>query len=234
LQTDPQSQIIGKIQNLIQTKENYIRNTLPMDFIDGLREQVHMLAEMNLPAKVSIKVAELQADPMIAYLLLMGVADAVFSMDSDFAVYGGDKCLCVREFCFSNRSDKRRGDWKLEKIVLSTGDKTVIDNVLACLRINFPSQTHTFQYPKFPLFCGEPDPMFRALLCVALGCDVNPGGIKGFGPKTIHDIVKNIPRPHMVPHAERIDCFLKAIVSYKGKKVWQQSTSKHWLHSLGQ
>jgi len=60
--------------------------------------------------------------------------------------------------------------------------------------------------------------MFRALLCVALGCDVNPGGIKGFGPKTIHDIVKNIPQSHTVPHAERIDHFLKAIVSYKGKK----------------
>ncbi len=51
----------------------------PISF-EKLKEQVGILVGNNLPAKVVVKVAMMQADPMIACLLLIGDADLVMSV----------------------------------------------------------------------------------------------------------------------------------------------------------
>ncbi len=55
-----------------------------------------------------------------------------------------------------------------------------------------------FSKPKYPLFCGQSDPMFCALTAVGLGCDVLPGGVKGVGPATLYGIMKALSETSML------------------------------------
>jgi hypothetical protein len=43
--------------------------------------------------------------------------------------------------------------------------------------------------PKYPIFRGIEDPMVHALLAVLVGCDACPGGVKGKGPKAVHELI---------------------------------------------
>ena len=85
-----------------------------------------------------MKIALKQADPMIACLLLTGKVDAIFSNDSDFAAYCGKKCLCIKDFHLVVWMGRNNNEQELHggifgKIVLSTGDKSVADHVIASL-----------------------------------------------------------------------------------------------------
>ncbi len=84
-----------QLEEIASSNEKKSSNILPMDFIDVLRVEVNNLATLNLPATVTFKVAEMQADPMVACLLIDGTANAIVSSDSNFAAYMGEKCLCI-------------------------------------------------------------------------------------------------------------------------------------------
>jgi len=87
---------ITELQKLITAKENNTSNTLLDDFVDVLREEVDHLKTLSLDANVTLKVAQYQADPMIARIILEGKADAIISSDADYSVYLGQQCLCVK------------------------------------------------------------------------------------------------------------------------------------------
>jgi len=114
---------IQELQKSVISNEKKVSNVLPPNFIDGLQQQMEKLITLNLPASVVLKVAEKQADLMIAHALVTGMADAIVSSDSDFAAYAGERCLCIKKFKFSYK------DGKIEEIILSTGEKEVANDV---------------------------------------------------------------------------------------------------------
>jgi len=209
---DASQKKIRELQQLIKTNESLCEKILPDDFVDVLRELVETYGRQNKQSTISLKVAKMQADPMIARLLLTGKADLIVSSDSDFAAYAGDKCLCVKSFSYQGN--------RFDEIILSTGDRTVAEAVLASLRKTFPKATQTFCQPTFPIFCGENDPMFRALICVGLGCDVIPGGVVGLGPSRLYKAVQLIGKD-LLPD-QRIHKLLDVLTSFVKKMV--QST----------
>jgi len=172
------------LQCFIKSKDNSAKNVLPSNFAEQLKDQAALLADRKLPAKISLKVAMMQANPMIAHLLITGPAELIILMDSDFAMYAGQQSLCMKEYYYNHRESS------LSKIRLLTGDQQMATEIVQYLSSFLPARK--FKTPKFPLFSGEPDPMFRALISVGLGCDVHPGGIKGLGPSTLYSIVQNI------------------------------------------
>jgi len=135
-----------------------------------------------------LKIAQHQADPMIARIILEGKADAVLSSDSNYSVYLGHRCLCIKHY------EYRATYSTINKITLSTGDKVMADRVDGCLRKLFQNLNHKFAQPEFPLFSGEDDPLFRALIAVVLGCNVYPGGVKGLGPSKVHDLLTTLKK----------------------------------------
>jgi hypothetical protein len=72
----------------------------------------------------------------------------------------------------------------VKSATLVTGQPAIKDSVLDILQAKtskdiFPlTDQHT---PKYPIFDGEEDPTFRALLATGIGCDCYPGGVTGFG-----------------------------------------------------
>jgi len=137
---------IAELQKIVTKTESSANNMLPDDFIDVLREEVDCLKTQSLGGDVMLKIAQYQADPMIARIILEGKADAVVSNDSDYAVYLGRKCLCIKEYSYKIR------DGSIDKIILSTGDKFMADWVDKCLRKLFCNSNCRFREPEFPLF----------------------------------------------------------------------------------
>ena len=68
--------------------------------------------------------------------------------------------------------------------------------------------------PKFPLFDGANDLKMRALIAIALGCNVLPGGVPGVGASSLLNLLKmcqNHPMIH-VRFAEQLCKQRKAII----------------------
>jgi len=84
---------------------------------------------------------------MMACLLLTGKVDAIFSNNSDFAAYCRNKCLCIKKYKLvvqtgKNNNERQMNGGTLARIILSTGDKSVADNVIASLCNQFPESNH--------------------------------------------------------------------------------------------
>jgi len=173
------------LETKINKNDRIVGNHLPDSFACMLKK-VKAMDTTNLTAKITFKAANKQANPMIAWLILTGSADIIMSNDSDFSVYCGDKCLCIKSFKFDHREKK------ISEMVLSTGDRRVANDVstILCTTLDaFGSSDNIFTTPKFPLYCGEEDPMICMLMSVAVGCDVYPGGIELCGPSKIYKMM---------------------------------------------
>jgi len=137
---------IAELQKIVMKMESSTNNMLLDDFIDVLREEVDCLKTQSLSGDVTLIIAQYQADPMIAQIILEGKVDAVISNNLDYAVYLGQKCLYIKEYSY------KIWDGSIDKIILSTGDKFMADWVDECLRKLFCNVNCRFWTPKFPLF----------------------------------------------------------------------------------
>ena len=150
---------------------------LPVDFIPQLKQQLEPIAT-QFTGKINFIVAPYQADPTLAMLALRRQVEAIVTTDSDFAM-----CVGPGEDGASDimiKPDVVGG--RIRSCQLSTGQSTC--------RAFIQAQGHSWtNQPKHPFFDGIGDPKLRALLAVAVGCDANPGGIHGFGPSKVGDLL---------------------------------------------
>jgi len=106
---------------------------------------------------IILKVAEKQADQMVAKLLLDGMADAIVLSDSDFAAYTREKCLCIKEYHYSYK-DKAT----INEIVLSTSDGGMSSGIAQFLfekyKVEDASSNQNLLY-----FAANPIPCFMHL-----------------------------------------------------------------------
>jgi len=154
------------LESEINKHDRMASSLLPDGFACILKEKIEATDTTNLTTKIMFKAAKKQADPTIAWLILTGSANIIMSNDSDFSVYCGDKCLCIKSFKFDHREKK------ISEMVLSTGDRRVANDVstILCTTLDaFGSSDNIFTTPKFPLYCGEEDPMICMLMSVAVG-----------------------------------------------------------------
>jgi len=112
------------------------------------------LKTLSLDANVTLKIAQYQADPMIARIILEGEADAIISSDSDYSVYLGKYCLCVKDY------DYKVQDGSIDNFIFSMGDQLMADQVDRCLSNLFHNVNYKFDQPKFSFFSREGDPLF--------------------------------------------------------------------------
>jgi hypothetical protein len=70
-----------------------------------------------------------------------------------------------------------------------------------------------------PIFEGVKSRKLRALMMVALGCDVYKPGIKGVGPKTLHDQIEKLKAKMDVNSRENEDKFFDQLLTHVGKKT---------------
>jgi len=113
---------------------------------------------------------------VIACLLLTDAADTIFSAHSDFVAYIGEKCLCMKSFCLSK-------DGKLDNIVLSTGDKSMANEVINCLHVAFPRTATFFVNQSIHCFVENLIPCFGHSLVLHWVVMLTPGVSKALAQK---------------------------------------------------
>jgi len=209
-----------ELNRLIRSKERLASNVLDANFLEALMGHVEYSSSLPLDGNISLMVAKKQADPMIARLLLTGVADAIMSSDSDFAAYTGSECLCIKHFDLSTTENK------IDNIELSTGDEDKASEVASCLRDH--DNNNLFIIPDFPLFSRESNYMIRALICVGLGCDVYPGGVKGYGPSKMYKDVTQMSKLSL-SHEERIKWLAATLARESNKSVKNKTTTSNMM-----
>ena len=180
-------QLTSNIQKLGKAEG---RCLLPPNFMERLQLLVAKYSS-NGKGEITIEVAPFQADPSIANAALLGECEAILSGDSDYSMYvgpGGPDGL----------GDMMLHDIKVHQKKLTitcctfvTGQRKVATYINGLLSnrglVNvFPVQ------PKFPLFDNVHNPKTRALIGIALGCDVFPGGVTGLGPSSLNNILSTI------------------------------------------
>lgn len=101
----------------------------------------------------------------------------MITSDSDMVILAGDDSCALKSFT---------RDGTLE--IVSTSEAT-IKKLMSYLSSD-AEQRILFVPAKHPVFEGIEDRKLRALMCLFLGCDVY-GGMKGVGPKSLEDIIKN-------------------------------------------
>ena len=113
--------------------------------------------------------------------------DGAVSTDSDFVAVGGAPMLLIKGWKFDS------GKLQLAELSVAAGFKeTIVEAFGYDVFITQPSGK-TVMPAQFPIFdhMDPGDHMSRALVCVGLGCDTFPKGIKGIGPAKIEKVVKD-------------------------------------------
>ena len=119
-----------------------------------------------------------QADPEIARLMVCGDADCIISGDGDFQMYISASASTDMMIRFPKI---HYGSSTFKSAQIVTGQKGIMMWINNRLQLKgtdnyFPND------PPYPIFDDMKDPLCRAFLAVALGCDVFPRGLRHFGP----------------------------------------------------
>lgn len=179
---------IRRVTNEIRKLEKgESRAFLPLNFVARLQELASKF-DAHGKGEIMVEIAPFQADPSIADVALRGGCEAIFSGDSDFAMYvgpgGPDKLsdIMVRDIKINAKQSTITG------CTLITGQRDVASKIEEILSNRGVAAVFPVE-PKFPLFNGVEDPTTRALIALALGCDALPGGVAGVGTSSLHNLL---------------------------------------------
>ena len=152
--------------------------TPPPDFAGKVKTLLESVST-QFTGKITTIDAPFQADPCLAKLALGMEVEAIVSADSDFAM------------CIGGGADGK------SDIVLKP--EVVGNTIRSCQLSTGQSTTKNFidgfghpwaNVPKHPFFDGVAHEKVRALCALAIGCDANPGGVHGFGPAKVSELIE--------------------------------------------
>jgi hypothetical protein len=155
-----------KLQSKILRLENEIRNAtfnIGEAFVSDLEEA---LIRLDNP-KITMCVALFQADSVMASRIVSKQSDILLTCDSDQAALLGADCVCIKSMKVKEEKDKTTN---IENIDIFFADKSTLERTLQIL--NIPSESNNIVKATYPIFTGMENPRLRALVAVALGCDV--------------------------------------------------------------
>ena len=151
-----------------------------------------------------------QADALIARRFKGGLSDIIYGNDSDYFVLLGADCIMMWNMKRSADSRSNRGRKKNKKNQNNNNESTCSATYLevelygssnegiktykaklVTLSPTLPKGLN-WEEAKHPFF-QNPDPVFRAIIAIILGCDIYEG-IKGFGPSKIEAKIKEITK----------------------------------------
>jgi hypothetical protein len=133
-------------------------------FIIQLKESVAALTKYN---KITVLTALFQADSVMAYNVISKNSEMILTADSDQAAILGEECMCIKNF----KINKKRQQICLDEFELFFANKCVLNKTLES--IHLPIDSENIKNAKFPVFDEIGSSRVRALVAVAVGCDVN-------------------------------------------------------------
>ena len=172
---------IAKIEKDSRNKLAQSEDLMPSDFAEALEEalinDVDARTVNNSGGFVaSVLKAKFQADAVIIGRFLNNETIMALTNDSDIPIVAGNDFIAIKEYT-------RDG-----KFTIVSTSKATIKNAIAFLG-NESLDRLVLKDAVCPLFENVKSRNLRALMMVALGCDVYKTGIVGTGPKTLEKII---------------------------------------------
>jgi hypothetical protein len=156
-----------QLQSKIIRMENQMpRSTFDVGEIFLLALQTSIL-KLTDNKNISYSIAMFQADAVMAADMINKSCDILLTSDSDQAAILGQSCICIKNFKISEEKKKTI----INNIEISFADEATYEKTKDILTL--PSDSSQLEKAKFPVFNCISCPRVRALVAVALGCDVN-------------------------------------------------------------
>ena len=197
--------------------ENKCKRTLsiPKDFGTQISERLMMINACNTNenggvVKEKVLVAGFQADSLIARRAMQNDNDFILAEDSDFAALLGEKCILIKNVKEKPGRTKRGRKKKRDNAEMLLQDSTFfnVDLVGACnnkmkeLKNILENNDRDggrgkikWEEASYPLF-HYTSHRLRAMIALAMGCDVFKEGLKSFGPAKIFKTIQKLDEDH--------------------------------------
>ena len=213
----PSNQLLEKQKELSEKKRTSriklaaSEDLMPMDFAEAMEEAVTDDLNARIPNDsggfvAPVLKAKFQADAVIVDRFLKKKSIMALTRDSDMPIVAGDAFMGVKDYT------------KDESMTIVSTSKATLDNAMKYLPDESKDRVMLVD-AVCPIFEGVKSRKLRALMMVALGCDVYKPGIKGVGPKTLHDQIKKLKAKMDVNSRENEDKFFDQLLTHVGKKT---------------
>ena len=185
----------------------------PADFAEALEEELVNGVSLRSADKTggcigAVFEASYEADYAIIGRFLDKKIIAAITSDSDIAVLAGDGLPCIKKF-----TETKDNSGKTGMTIVSTCKSTILN-----IKQHLPEESKAvLKDAKCPIFEGVKSRKLRALMMVAVGCDVYPSGISGVGPATLKKqyldkLKKKMPECDRTDEAKLYDALLGMVV----------------------
>ena len=186
---------IIKLQKESQNKLIQSEDLIPSDFMEALEEalvnDVHARAMNNSGGVVaSVLKAKFQADAVIVGRYLNKQSLMALTNDSDIPIVAGDDFIAIKDYV------------KEGKITIVSTSKATLTKALEFVG-NEALERVELKDAACPIFENVKSRKLRALMMVALGCDVYKTGIVGAGPKKLRKILDKLAIT--IPNSDGVD-----------------------------
>ena len=191
------------IESKLKKAERESNRCLPADFIERVHSEIENL-DSNL---LELKLASLQADPILAKRSVDGISQVIMSNDCDLFVHN-PKGILLYTFKYLKRTGT------LTNIQLATCHNKTAIFISNCLKNRFInlSTKQLFIDPKIPLFGQEKDPTSRCMIACAIGNDYWIGGQKDFGTTAGMELLNEVSNnQNMMRYHQYLLTFVKTV-----------------------
>jgi hypothetical protein len=177
---------LKKLESIAKKNESAARNPLPPNFMSRLREAIsHEQSKREESGdksigEISLHISMFQADTVICYRLVNGLSHLAVADNRDYHVYAGKDALVITDWKLS--AEKKRHKSTQSQMELACGWMEPMKKAADAL--HKPVDMFVSKKAKHPLFEGS-DATTRALIAIAIGCDVYPGGAHNIGPSKV-------------------------------------------------
>jgi hypothetical protein len=202
------NETITKLEAKSRNKLAQSEVLMPSDFAEALEEalvnDVDARAVNNSGGFVaSVLKAKFQADAAIIGRFLTKETLLALTNDSDIPIVAGDDFIAIKEYSKDGRMT-----------LVSTSRDTLV-NALSFLGDESSNRVQ-LKDAVCPIFENVKSRKLRALMMVALGCDVYKSGINGAGPKTLRKILDKLKDTIERTNAEldREETIFKALLEH--------------------
>ena len=192
-----------------RTKLAASEDLMPGDFAEALEDAVINDVDARIPNQsggfvASVLKANFQADAAIIDRFLNKEAIMAITRDSDMPIIAGDDFMAIKDFT------------KDGSMTMVSTSKATLENAIKYLPEESKEMVKLVD-AVCPIFEGVKTRKLRALMMVALGCDVYKPGVKGVGPKKLRDQMNKLKEKFSSDDRENEDYFFNDLLKHMGK-----------------
>lgn len=202
---------IAKKENDGRKKMNQSECKVPADLAEALEDAIVNDADARSPNQSggfvdTVLKAKFEADAAIVGRWILGLTLLALSNDSDLPIIGGDGFPVAKEYM------------KDGTMVLVSTSKSTLENLIKFIPEDLRGNVKLEDAP-YPIFENVKSRELRALIMVALGCDLYKSGIPNIGPKRLSDQMDAIKEDMNDEQRGNEDCFYQKLLKHVAEKT---------------